>query len=73
MDREILDGRSFIPEGSEVTGEVVKRERSIVHELDDKSLEKIDKLGGETSGGFRIDGDYAAIAELLRHDLQRID
>lgn len=72
MDGEILDGRSFITEGSEVAGEVVERERSIVHELEDKSLEKIDQPRGETLGGFRIDGDdaaaAAAITELLSHD-----
>lgn len=55
MDGEILHGRSFFTDGSEVAGEVVERERSIVHELDNKSLQKIDKLRGETLGGFRID------------------
>lgn len=36
MDGEVLDRRSFISEGSEVAGEVVQRERSIVHELDNE-------------------------------------
>lgn len=72
MDGEILDRRSFIAEGSEVAGEVVERKGSIVHELDDDSLEKIEKLRGETPGGFRMDGEYA-ITELFRHEFCRKD
>lgn len=68
MDREILDGRSFISEGSKISGEVIERERRIVHELDYECFKKIDKLRGETLRGFRVDREYAIIAELLRYE-----
>lgn len=68
MDGEILDGRSFIPEGSEVARKVVDRERGIVHKLDNECLKKIDKLRGETLGGFRVDTEYAIITDFLLHE-----
>lgn len=47
-DGEILDRGSLIADGSEVAGEVVERERSIVHELHYNSLHKIEKPRGQT-------------------------
>lgn len=64
-DVEDLGGRRFVNNRSEVSGEIVVRLRSVVHQLDYQLLYQVHHFGGQALAGLGIRHHYDVVALAL--------